>query len=115
MQLDQIIIESSPFLRCLQTSSRIAKANDIASINVNYLMVEDAYCAQAEDGGNPIESLDIKAAKRVDLEDKGLAGVKIAILPEGDSSDHYLEIKEAWGNGTDDTGKRCTEIRKTYL
>ena len=55
IKFDEVQIQSSPFLRCLQTSSRIAQALSIKSIKVDYLMSEDAGCAESEDNGNPLD------------------------------------------------------------
>ena len=40
MNFDEIYIESSPFLRCLQTASRIAEKLRVKKVEVNWLITE---------------------------------------------------------------------------
>ena len=40
MNFDKIIIESSPFLRCMQTASRIAEQLRVKKVEVNWLITE---------------------------------------------------------------------------
>ena len=110
IKFDEVRIETSPFLRCLQTSSRIAKANDISALNVNYLMVEAAGCAQSSTG-NPIEQLDIAAGDKDKLSKDGLDGIKVETLASGEIGEHYQSVKDAWANDSDDLYERCQQIK----
>ena len=39
-KFDEVIVEASPFVRCLSTAARIAKPLGIKKIPINYLMSE---------------------------------------------------------------------------
>ena len=56
---DEVILECSPFIRCIQTSSRIAKALGVKEVRFNYLCSEwqgqSAYINH-----NPIPLLEFK-------------------------------------------------------
>ena len=49
------------------------------------------------------------------LEQRGLAGIKIAALEKGDKSNHFESIRDAWAADSDDTAERCKKIKETYL
>ena len=50
----EIKIESSPFLRCLQTGAMVAKALDRSQIQVNYYLSESKSSVDTDYPGNPI-------------------------------------------------------------
>lgn len=43
MKFDKIVIESSPFLRCLQTANEAAVALGVEEVTINYVMSEHLY------------------------------------------------------------------------
>eukprot|EP00347_Sterkiella_histriomuscorum_P017257 403350086 len=87
---EEIIFESSPFLRCLQTSSGIAKELDISEIKVNFAYRE--YLGKYIFEGNPIGNLfiDVKDQEYIS---QSLKGMKLT-LPE-----EYLNNKETFIGG----------------
>ena len=51
IKFDEVIVESSPFLRCLQTASRVAQVLDVPSIHINYRVSESLYDTCFDDDG----------------------------------------------------------------
>ena len=43
VKFDEVIVESSPFLRCLQTASRVARVLEVPNIHINYRVSESLY------------------------------------------------------------------------
>ena len=76
IKFDEVHIETSPFLRCLQTSSRVAQVLSVPNVNVNYLMCEDeTMMTHSED--NAIDKLDFSVNDRAILQSEALAGVEM--------------------------------------
>ena len=66
IKFDEVIIETSPFLRCLQTASCIASVLSIPKIHVNYRISESLYDT-AFDDCNIFDELEVKTKDRVAL------------------------------------------------
>ncbi|CDW77202.1 UNKNOWN [Stylonychia lemnae] len=75
-QFEEVILESSPFLRVMMTASQIAKQLDKDRINVNYDFRE--WCdGEYYSNENPLPKLLIRRKDHADLEQQFLEGVKI--------------------------------------
>ena len=55
MKFDKIIIETSPFLRCMQTAAQVAKALNHPKVVINYRLSEMLNLFK----DNPLPSLEI--------------------------------------------------------
>ena len=94
MKFTRIIVETSPFVRCLMTSAQIAKALGIPSAGINY-----RFCEWLTDWlyrtGNPIPKLEFKNKALKDLNvEYGLQGIKFE-----DTSVFRAEASKLWPEG----------------
>lgn len=99
MKFDKVVMQCSPFLRCIQTANQISEALGIISeIEVNYLFCEHLNEASFPQG-NPIKNLVYEVSKKnkkmfkqrygiseeVNIYDKGLnKGESLKLWPETD-------------------------------
>lgn len=78
---DEIRVESSPFLRCLQTAANIAKELQIGSIKVNYRVCETLWDTeefeQADANGGIFETLQLKTVDPDVLCIEALSGIEV--------------------------------------
>lgn len=56
MKFDKIIIESSPFVRCIQTAAKIADGLGVEEVRINYLACEHLYARDFSEY-NPLPEL----------------------------------------------------------
>jgi broad specificity phosphatase PhoE len=56
MKFDKIIIESSPFVRCIQTAAKIADGLGVEEVRINYLACEHLYSRDFKEY-NPLPEL----------------------------------------------------------
>lgn len=128
---DEVKIETSPFVRCLQTASKIAKVLDKDQIHVNYRVCEVLYeCtfdeAAALDGGI-FQNLEMKTKGPTILAQTALHGVQIldtsdwyndakAIYPETDEAltERYNIVANYYKNAPVTTGKSTCIIVVTH-
>ena len=80
-------IESSPFLRCLQTGSCIAKALNVSGVKVNYRLCE--YLSEdkhfkTESGGQVIDQLELRTKGSELVSNQACGGIQIT-----DTNDWY--------------------------
>ena len=76
-KFSEIRIESSPFLRCLQTGAKVAQALDKGLINVNYHLSESKNSVDSDAPGNPIKNLDIRLSKKENFQRAALDGIEV--------------------------------------
>jgi broad specificity phosphatase PhoE len=74
--LQYLVLESSPFLRCLQTAAIIAREIGIQSVHVNYLIGEWMKPAFYPDG-DPRGKLFVETLPREEIERKWLHGIRV--------------------------------------
>ena len=60
-KFDQVILESSPFMRVMATASRVAKALNIEEVGINYLYSE--FLSDGVYETNPMKRLQIVRGK----------------------------------------------------
>lgn len=75
IKFDEIVVETSPWVRTLQTASQVAQVLGVDAINVNYLMSENPFYLKTWDKPLPeaFDQLDIKM--NTDLSEKALNGL----------------------------------------
>lgn len=74
-QIEEVFIESSPFIRCLKTGSIIAKALGVQKMLVNYKYSEMLKPTHYKNG-NPIPTLEMKVKPYERIVDEYLDGVE---------------------------------------
>ena len=77
---DEVRVDTSPFLRCLQTASRIAKEVQLNQIHVNYRVCEtinQSYYQRAQAGGGIFPTLELKQKGPAELKEPALIGVDV--------------------------------------
>ena len=60
LPFDEVVIESSPFLRCMMTCAQVCKAMHVKRFRINYLFAEHLDEALKFGGQNPIPRLTMK-------------------------------------------------------
>ncbi|CDW83035.1 UNKNOWN [Stylonychia lemnae] len=107
---DQVIIESSPFLRCLQTASCIAQQIDIKEIKVNFGFREwvPSYIE------NPLGLLYIDLKTKDDLS-KEVGGLRV-LIPENYQNDKVSAIKDLkFPETMDEASDRCKYLTQDLI
>lgn len=75
VNFDEIIVESSPFLKCLQTATAIASVNSIPNVHVQYRVCDTLTKPLFEKvQGNVMEELDLKKSGAFKLKNDALGG-----------------------------------------
>ena len=77
-EFDEIVVESSPFLRCLQTAAQIAIALKLATITINWDVYEKpSRDMMPNEVSNWEDLIDLRARKRSFLVRQVLEGINI--------------------------------------
>ena len=87
-------METSPWVRTLQTASQVAQVIGVDTINVNYLMSENPFYLKTWDKPLPeaFDQLDINV--NTDLSEKALNR-----LPFNNDTENLDAMKERWNSG----------------
>ena len=108
VKFDEIRVESSPFLRCLQTAAKVAQVLSVPKINVNYRVSESLYDTCFDDN-DIFDTLELKTKDRKTLEEEALGGVEIV-----DTDDYYEEVKKLYPEEDEDLNRRYDMVSKHY-
>ena len=87
-------METSPWVRTLQTASQVAQVIGVDTINVNYLMSENPFYLKTWDKPLPeaFDQLDINV--NTDLSEKALNGLLF-----NNDTENLDAMKERWNSG----------------
>lgn len=110
IKFDEILIETSPWVRTLQTASQIAAALEIDQVKVNYLMSENPYYLKGFDDplDEAFEQLDLKT--NPELTSQTLNGLTVI-----DQNDNLEYMKNVWSKGLENLPVRAKKIRNSYI
>ena len=101
---DRIVIETSPFLRCLETAAAIAKELDISKIRVNYRYSEWLK-EKFFPNGSPVKDLEINKIDERELSDKWLQGISIK-----HNKDFIDKLADLWPERYNDCASRAKDF-----
>ena len=97
---DEVRIQSSPFVRCLQTASQLAKELSVNKIDVNYRVCETLYGGSFDEAnaleGGLLANLELKKMGAAALKDTALGGVNVV-----DTNDWYTEATQLYPEDDD--------------
>ena len=110
IKFDEIVVETSPWVRTLQTASQVAQVLGLESVEVNYLMSENPHYLKTWDRPLP-EAFDELALKvNKDLSAQALNGVEVC-----NNEEKLTGMKDRWSDGQENLSERAGLIRDHYV
>ena len=113
MKFDKIIIETSPFIRCVQSASNIASVLGVPEVEINFMIGEHLYARDFAEF-DPIPTLNTVTAK--DVNDPKLR--ETYLIPDSvkivNNWRWYDKIKTRWLETLDDCHRRALIIKKNF-